>query len=354
MNGTSQHLTLEELTGDAELSAAAHAHLATCAHCSAEAQDWAAVADGARLIVSASRPSPPLFGRVLSALDAAPRARRNGRRALLPYAAAATVIVLGAGGYGLSSALGSGATHVGRGTTAAELTATGCTGLDLAAGTLNGVSGAGASDRDLVLTTTSGRPVTVTTSAATTLLRVEAGNLGDISNGSRVLVTGTSAGDILIATSVAIMPGTVTEPPSPGGGLGAAGIVTGTVADANASGFTVVAMDGHRYGVTVSDATTVITTARINASQLRLGETTTASGAAGSGGTLTASTVEQLAIPAATWRKLRPSIPSAPAGVPPLSGLPAPSAPSSGGLALNSLGCAPAAVTTSYLLASAD
>jgi hypothetical protein len=347
MNGTSQHLTLEELTGDAELSAAAREHLATCAGCGAEARDWAAVARGARLIVSASQPSPPLLGRVLNALDAAPRTRRNWRRAL-PYAAAAAAVVLAGTGYTLAGTLGSTAPQAGHVTTMG-LTATGCTGLDLAAGTLTAVNG-----DDLVIRTASGRTVTVTTSAATTLRRVEAGSTSDIADGAQVLVTGTSAAGTLTATSVTIMPGTVTQPQSPGGGLGAAGLVAGTVADASASGFTVVAADGTRYAVTVSDATTVITTASIGAGQLQLGETTTASGTAGPGGTLTASTVEQLAVPAATWRKLRPPIPSPPPGVPTLKGLATPDAPGSGGLALNSLGCTPAAVSTSYLLTSAD
>jgi hypothetical protein len=95
-----------------------------------------------------------------------------------------------------------------------------------------------------------------------------------------------------------------------------------------------------------------MTTVNLALSQLRLGEFTTITSTARSGGIPAAVTVERLGIPAATWRKLRPAFPSPPAGLPAASLAPSP--PAVKALRLNGLGCAPAAVTTSYLLTAAS
>ena len=354
MNDTSQHLTLEELAGDSDLTATAQEHLSTCEHCWAQARDWAAVASGARHIIAGAQPSSAVLGNVMRALEQDNRTRRPGRtRKLLPYAAAAAV-VLGAGGYGLTAALGSGTQGGGSGTpagragavtTAAGLAATGCRSLDLTAGTLTQASG-----QKLIVTTSSGHRVPVTVSADTSFLRVRTGVLTDITDGARVMVVGDVSGGTVTATTVTILPETVTGPGQlSGGGPGAEMVLAGAVSNASSTGFTVT-NQGHSFQVTMSSATTVITTVRISASQLRIGETTTATGRATADGTLAASTVEQLDVPAATWRKMRPSIPAVPSG--PSGGL-APSVPAVTAPPLTSLGCASSAVTTTYLLTAA-
>jgi hypothetical protein len=350
MNSMSSHLTLEELTGDTELPPAAHTHRTTCAHCRAESSDWAAVAAAAKLITTAAQPSPAGLHTLLQALDTEPRQAR--KRPVLRYAAAAAAVtVLGAASYGLGTALTAGGQH-GNATKAvtAAFTATGCSSLEVTAGTLARLTG-----QDLSLATSAGRTVPVTTTSATEFLRVTTGTAAGITQGARVLVTGTSAGGTLTATAVTILPDTATAPGQlSGDGPGTTEIVAGLVTGARDGTFTVTASSGHTYTVAASGTTTVITTVRITAAQLSRGEFTTATGVEQAGGSLAASTVEQLDVPAATWAKLRPAPPSAPSGLPALSGIATPSAPSAGDLAINGLGCAPAAISTSYLLTASE
>ena len=347
------HLTMEELVDGTR----AHAG---CQQCDAEAAAWSAVRAGVRHRAGGAPPAAEVLPSVLERRD-------RKRRYLLPLSAAAAV-ALAAGGYGAAAALGHGAnatrtstqgSHPGtrQGGTAAQLTATGCTGLELAGGTLTRISG-----NDLVLATAGSAQATVTTTRATAIYRETAGTLGDVTDGKRVLVTGSLAGGTLAAASVGVLPDTLTAPARPDAfaGLGI-GLATGTVANTRDGGFTLVEEDGTRIAVTTTAAVTVITTTRVGVAQLATGAVTSAVGTAGADGTLAASTVEQDAVPAATWQKLRPHPPAGlPGGVPsglpgslPAGGLPS-GAPaiSTPRISLNGLGCSPAAITTSYLLAS--
>ena len=353
MNGTSQHLTLEELTGDTELSPGARAHLAACAVCAAEASDWAAVASGIRLVVAGFRPRPGLPDRVLLELDeAAPGGSRRVSR-LLPYAAAA-VLALGAGGYGLASVL-SGTGHQAP-AQRASLLATGCPQVMLAAGTLTTVNG-----DDLTLTPSSGGPVTVVTSQNTTFTRLTTGTASNITDGDSALVSGTLAGSpqtggTLTAASVSLMfPGPSVFTMSGGPGID---VVTGTVTGVTGSGFTLQERSGAQFSVVVSASTTVVVEEHTSLSQLQVGQYTTAAGSAGSDGTLLADAVSQQGVPQSVWSKIQPAAPKAPAGTSGLN-LATPGAPGSGGqvpggLAQGSGGrpasCEPSTLTMDYLV----
>lgn len=333
------HLTFDELIDGSRTHAG-------CQQCEGESTAWAAVRAGVRQRAGAAPPPPGVLDSVLAAIDQ-PRAGTR-RRYLTPVSAAAAALVLAAAGYGAVAALGHGArsaTYEGpEGTTA--LTATGCTGLDLAGGTLTRINGG-----DLVITTAHGASLTVATTSATVIYRETAGTLADVTDGKRVLVAGTEADGTVTAASVGVLPSTVTQPTTPAG-LGI-GLASGTVADAHDGGFTVVESNGTRVAVTTTASVTVINTTRISLTQLATGEVTSAVGTAESDGTLAAATVEQDAVPAAIWQKLRPHLPAVhlPSGLPTVglpSGLPTISRPS---LSLNGLGCSPGAITTSYLLA---
>jgi hypothetical protein len=372
---TPPHLTLEELAteGDTSLLAPVAArHLAECAACRARSGAVAAV--GVRFLVSRCQPPPGLIDRVLADTGAQPTQvrygwfRGMGRRAdpRIVLGTAAAVVLAGVGGYGLTQAFGSSghpaaAARPG-GTQTAALTATGCPGLDLAGGTLQRVSGP-----DLVLATAGGRQVTVMTSAATRVIREVTGTLSDITAGAHVFVSGTAADGTISARTVGIVPGLGHATPSlpSRGGLGAQlGLATGTVTDAGSTGFTVTEQDGTRVHVATSPSTPVITTVTASLGQLQAGRITSAVGTAGPGGTLTASTVEQDALPAGALREALPSRPSLPSGQPVSgTGLPRPSlgaglptslpSPGTGSL-FSGFGCAPDAITSADLLALSD
>jgi len=156
----------------------------------------------------------------------------------------------------------------------------GCTQLEQVHGTLERVSGT-----DVVIKTASGQLVTVTTTA-TTRLAASGPLLGDITDGAAVTVAGTSSGRTLAADFVVVG----ANPPS----LTVPGvvIVRGTVADAGATGFTVVTFAGTRVPVTTSGATAV-TFSHASLSQLQNGGRTIAVGYAGPDGTLSARAVVQ-------------------------------------------------------------
>jgi hypothetical protein len=350
MNTTSPHLTLGELTSPA---AEAGEHLTACAECAAEAASWAAVAAGIQLIVSGTQPPPAVLDGVRRAVETDRRGMR--RRPVLTASAAAAAVALAAGGYGLSAALGPGGRHTpARTQVAADLTATGCSGIDLTKGTLKQVTG-----QDLVLTVPNGTAVTVTTSASTTILRGVIGNPGDIADGEHVQVKGTITGGVIAASGIAVTPSSSPAPPAPA----KPGITSGTVASAASGGFDVVTASGTRVRVTTSPSTRVRITERTSLSQLRTGDATSAVGTAGPGGTLAASTVAQGAVvpslnlaPPQLVKPTRPTLPKLRAGLPtPLAKQPSsalPSTNSSGGLKLNEFGCAPESITTSYLLSA--
>jgi hypothetical protein len=315
------HLTFEELidgTGRHD----------GCPDCEAEAADWAAIRAAVRH--QAGAPSAQVLPSVLANST-------KTRRYLIPLSAVAAAAVLAAGSYGVVVALGHGAAPTHHADTTA-LTATGCTGFDLAGGTLTRVSG-----DDLVITTASGAQVTVTTVSTTAIYRETIGTLSDITDGRWVLVSGTHDGETITASSVGVLPGSAT--PAKLGGLGI-GLASGTVTDAHDGRFTVIEADGTRVAVTTSGSVTVINTQRTSLTQLAVGEVTSAVGTAEGGGTLAATTVEQDAVPPTIWQKLLPAVHPPTSGLP--SDLPTPAKPS---VSLKGLGCSPAAITTAYLLA---
>jgi hypothetical protein len=299
------HLDLEDLIAEVTSQAIgdrAKAHLAGCEHCQLEAKRWNLVAGGVRdLAASApetpaptqSAPPAPLAGSAsltpltsLAPLDlpTSPASlRRTGRRllagprrrAMLATAAAAALVLSG----GLTVALSSHAPGAGTEATTALTTVNGCAQLEQAAGTLERVNGG-----SVVIKTASGQPVTVTTTATTTLNAAGA-LVKDITDGARVLVAGTRSGAAISADLVAVggnpslaIPGVV--------------VASGTVADASAAGFTVVTPAGTRTPVTTSGGTDV-TVFNASPGQLQAGASTIAIGHPGPDGTLSALAVLQ-------------------------------------------------------------
>src|SRR5262249_30985046 len=142
----------------------------------------------------------------------------GAQRAVL---AAAAALLLGAAAAGLVAGFRpagqSGGATEGGGRTLVHtgVTATGCKGLQVAGGLLLQVNGS-----SLVLATElrrdssgeqwvlgpAGRPVTVTISARTDVLREVAGTAADVTDGAHVLVAGTGTSASVTATLVGIMP----------------------------------------------------------------------------------------------------------------------------------------------------
>ena len=161
----------------------------------------------------------------------------------------------------------------------AALTAvTGCSRLEQADGTLEQVTGG-----SLVIKTASGQPVTVTTTAATSVAM--SGPLrGDITDGASVMVRGHSSGGMITAAIVTVGPPfSAVDPPGfvP---------VQGTVSDPNTAGFTLVTSGGTRIPVTTSGGTLVVVP-HASPGQLQAGAAIFAVGHAGPDGTLSARAV---------------------------------------------------------------
>ena len=273
----SAHLDLEELIAEITgqpITGRAREHLATCEQCQLEASRWNLVARGVRGLAAgapeASQPAQPR--RTRQHALAGPR-----RRTMLAAAAAALVLI---GGVGYAAI-----TTLSRHGSGPVLTAvTGCTGVELATGTLEQVSGHG-----LVIKTASGQPVTVATTGSTTV--TVAGALRrDITDGAAVIALGPRSGATIAAASVTLGPpprraggnGTLRVTPPPGWG-----VARGTVADAGTAGFTVVTPGGTRVAVTTSGGTTVVIP-RATLAQLHTGVTTIALGHPGPRWTLSA------------------------------------------------------------------
>jgi len=277
----SPHLDLADLIAEANGQAAGdrtREHLARCEHCRAEANRWNLVADGVRGLTAAT-PEP--------AQPAWPRRSRSRvlagpwRRRMMLTSAAAALVVLGGAGYWVSSAFS-------RPAAGTVLTAvSGCAGTELANGTLEQVNGT-----SLVIGTSSGQRVTVTTSASA-VVSVAGALLSDITDGAPVIALGPSSGGTIAATSVTAGPppgdgkGHLTVTPPPGWS-----VAQGTVSGASTSGFTVVTPGGARVPVTTSAGTFVVVP-HASLGQLRVGVTTVAVGQPGPDGTLTAAGVLQ-------------------------------------------------------------
>jgi predicted anti-sigma-YlaC factor YlaD len=272
------HLDLGDLIAEVtglEIDDRAREHLASCEHCRVEANRWNQVADGVRDLASQAP----------EAVEPPARPRRGGQRArawhhammVASGAAAALVILVGVG-----SVAGVVHVHLGGSTPGSGpvLTAVnGCTGLELATGTLEQVNGS-----SLVIKTTSGQPVTVATTRST-FVDMTGTMLGDITDGASVSVFGPRSGNAIAAVSVMLGPG------ADASGT-AAGLVTarGTVADASSTGFTVVTSAGARIPVTTS-GDTAVSVRNAGLDQLQDGATIYAVGSAGPDGTLSARAV---------------------------------------------------------------
>jgi hypothetical protein len=250
-----------------------------------------------------ARPSPArrarLRPRILGAAQPA-RPRRagprvpsgRGRRTAVAASAAAALVLLGGAGYGVSAALtghSPGTTRTGA-TTAALTAVNGCAGLEQAIGTLEQVNGT-----SLVIKTASGQSVTVTTTASTNE-NVSFAPLSDITDGAYVIVTGyRSGGTIKVSQNqnsgvvVGLPPGTAAGLMGPHPGIVA---VTGTVSDASAAGFTVTTSTGTQVPVT-TPSDTAVQMPDASLSQLHTGAKTLAVGHAGPDGTLSAINVLQ-------------------------------------------------------------
>jgi len=282
VNANSTHLDLEDLiaevTGQA-IGGRAREHLAGCEQCQLEANRWNLVADGVRDLAAeaAQVPQPARPPHIRRHVLAGPWRRAT---VIVGSVAAALVLLLVAG-------TAAGLVHVhlsgpgsGSGSETTLTSVSGCPRLEQAHGTLERVNGA-----DVVIKTASGQLVTVTTTA-TTRLAASGALLGDITDGTAVTVAGTRSDGTLAADFVVVS----ANPPS----LTVPGIVTvtGTVADAGTTGFTVVTSAGTRVPVTTSGATAV-TVSHASLSQLQDGGRTMAIGYPGPDGTLSALAVVQ-------------------------------------------------------------
>jgi hypothetical protein len=282
------HLDLEELIAEATgqpVGDRAREHLASCEHCRLEASRWNLVAGGIRGLADAASDAGPA-----PEADAAPtavqptRPGRTGRhvlagpwrKAMLATGAAAAALVLLVG---IGEATGYVHLSISHHGSQTVLTAvTGCSQLEQASGTLEQVKG-----NSMVLKTASGQLVTVTTTPSTTV-GVSGVLLAGISDGMAVTVSGPSSGGTIAATIVSVRsPGHITAPAN-------FTTVRGTVADASASGFTVVTSSGTRVPATIS-LYTVVDIFHVSLDQVPTSATVTAIGRAGPDGTLQATAV---------------------------------------------------------------
>jgi len=218
------------------------------------------------------------------------------RRAMLA-ASAAAVILAGGAGYGLTAAFAGPAASPASSTKTAALTAVnGCARLAQVTGALEQVNGDA-----LVIQTSGGQPVTVTTTASTRTSL--AASLSDITDGASVRVDGVMSDGTIAAAKVAV--GEPTAPgsgkPQPPGGSGrhtvqtvpGATIIQGTVADASSTGFTVDTSAGTQVPVTTSSSTVIAGVISVSPGELQVGANTTAVGSSQPGGTLSALAIAQ-------------------------------------------------------------
>jgi hypothetical protein len=161
----------------------------------------------------------------------------------------------------------------------------GCSRLTQADGTLVQASG-----DHLVITTAGGQRVTVTTTASTFVS--ETGALrAAITDGASVTVAGSRPAGTISALVVSIGNPGGTQLQLPPGDV----VVQGTVADATASGFTVVTAAGTRIPVATTADTVVNVHDVTSLGRLPAGGTVYAVGQAGPGGTLSAQAVAVIA-----------------------------------------------------------
>jgi hypothetical protein len=281
----SPHLDLGDLVAEVTgqpVDDRAREHLARCEQCRAEANRWDLVASGVRGLAAATpqvtQPARPWHTRPW---HTRPHVPAGPRRRTILAAAAAAVVLLGAAGYGASNFVHITFGSAGTGTGTVLTAVGGCAGLQEAHGTLARVDGS-----SLVIKTASGQPVTVTT-APSTLVSMSGPLLSEIRDGAPVMVRGHSSGGTIAALIVTVGP--------PFSAVNPPGFVPvqGTVADATATGFTVVTSSGTRVPVTTSGDTLVIVP-HASLGQLQTGASIFAIGHAGPHGTLSAKAVAGL------------------------------------------------------------
>ena len=271
-----RHLDIGDLVAGAAghpVGDRAREHLAGCEHCQLEASRWNLVADGVRGLAGAEPDAAePVWPR-----RTRQRVSTPWRRGVLMVGSAAAALVLLVGIGALT-----GLVHVRISTgpsTEPLLTAlTGCSQLEQADGTLEAVNGS-----NLIIQTTSGRSVTVTTNMST-FMSTSGALLSDITDGASVMVRGsTSDGRIHAAFVTVGQPFTAVNPPGfvP---------VQGTVTESSTTGFILVTSSGTRVPVITSGSTLVVVP-HASAGQLPVGSPIFAIGNAGPDGTLSASAV---------------------------------------------------------------
>ena len=213
---------------------------------------------------------------------------RPGRRARLAGSAAAGIVLLGGAVYGVATShlvhVSLNGTGVGTGAETALTAVTGCSQLLQADGTLERVNGG-----SLVITTTSGQQETVTTTAST-FVGESGALLSDITDGASVSVAGPRSDGTIAALLVTIGNPGQHHPQTPPPDV----VVTGTVSDASAAGFTVVTSDKTRVPV-ITAGDTVVNVDNPSPGQPPVGASAFALGHAGPGGTLLAQAVAVIA-----------------------------------------------------------
>jgi hypothetical protein len=309
--GSIHHLDLEDLLAAVDGSLRdeeARAHLASCTVCRNDTERWKVVALGVRhLAAEVAPPATAAFDQshvqgadskgsfVLPTVT--PHVARHPRRRALIGIAAAVVLVIAGGSYGLTEALGNGgARSASPDTTVASagLTAVyGCPRLSGVSGTLGQLNSS-----DLVIDTSDGQSVTISTSPSTRMIGSEGiGTVDDISDGAQVAVNGIDSNGTIAASTVTV--GALNkvkpfEPPQPS----ISPVTVGTVSGAHAGDFSVVKPDGTSVAVTTTTSTTVITLQTLTVHQLQVGGFTLVVGdTPGQGGTLVAGAIEQVPHP---------------------------------------------------------
>ncbi len=281
----SPHLDLGDLIAEANgvsIGDAAREHLAGCQQCLLEADRWNLVADGVRGLAAAA---PDAALGTVPILPAQPATQQGAGRRVLGVPVRRTLLVAGSVAAALVVLVGVGVgtgfmqVHRSSGSSAQPvLTAvSGCPVLEQASGTLEQVNGS-----NLVVKTSSGQSLTVTTTAAT---KKNAGGalLADITNGASVTAWASSSHGALAAFFVFIGSTAQAHLQPRTGSV----VISGTVADASTTGFTVVTADGTRVPVTTS-AETGVSVLDASLSQLPVGAAILAVGYAGPDGTLSA------------------------------------------------------------------
>jgi hypothetical protein len=167
----------------------------------------------------------------------------------------------------------------------------GCARLAQVTGTLGQVSGTA-----LVIRTSSGQPVRVTTTASTRV-SLSAAPLSDITDGAYVRVDGVKSDGTIAAGKVAVGELPSGKPQLPGGKytaqtLPGGTIVQGTVADATSAGFTVDTSAGTQVPVTTS-GNTLVAVNSASPSELQTGVNTIVVGYAEPDGRLPAIAIAQ-------------------------------------------------------------